>query len=85
MKKWLFTVTTVLLMAVLVLGAGVMEVSAAEKAKTTSDGFSYKISKDNTVEITKYQGKKKKLKFPDKIKGKKVTKSGLMLSVTTSL
>ncbi len=59
-----------------VLGTDITEVSAASKTGTTSDGFSYKISKDNTVEITKYKGKRKKLEFPDKIKGKKVTKIG---------
>ena len=55
---------------------GNTEVSAASKTGTTPDGFSYKITKDNTVEITKYKGKKKKLVFPEKIKGKKVTKIG---------
>ena len=78
MKKWLLTIiTAVLLVTVLAGEAGVMEVSAATQKGTTSDGFSYKISsKDGTVEITGYKGKKKKLVFPEKIKGKKVTKIG---------
>lgn len=77
MKKYLLSVAAIFLTMFLALGFSFTEAFAATQKGTTSDGFSYKISsKDNTVEITKYKGKKKNLVFPDKIKGKKVIKIG---------
>ena len=82
MKKWIWSLLTAVLLAVAVVEIGtVTQVSAAtEKTGTTADGFSYKIlSKDGTIEITKYKGKKKKLVIPDKIDGKKVTQIGELI------
>lgn len=79
MKKNLWSLMTAVLFVVAVLEVGtVTHISAATtKTGTTVDGFSYKVlSKDGTVEITGYKGKKKKLVIPNKIDGKKVTRIG---------
>ena len=79
MKKWILTLMTAFFLMTVIVGIGATtKVSAAtEKTGTTSDGFSYKIlSEDGTVEITKYNGKKKKLVFPSEIEGRKVTRIG---------
>lgn len=78
MKKRIWRdIAIILLMVVLAGNMGAVDVSAATQKGTTSEGFSYTISsRDGTVEITGYKGKKKKLVFPEKIKGKKVTKIG---------
>ena len=69
MKKWLLTIMTFAVMAVLcVIGAG---------AETETYGdFQYRVNSDNTVEIDKYVGNAEKVDIPAKIDGKSVTSIG---------
>lgn len=79
MKKWSMRLCLAIMFLVMTVAAPweSMRLAAAGKTGTTTDGFSYEISaEDDTVTITGYSGKKKKLVIPDKIEGKKVTKIG---------
>ena len=69
MKKWLLTIMTFAVMAVLcVIGAG---------AETETYGdFQYRVNSDNTVDINKYVGNAEKVDIPAKIDGKSVTSIG---------
>ena len=69
MKKWLLTIMTFAVMAVLcVIGAG---------AETETYGdFQYRVNYDDTVEIDKYVGNAEKVDIPAKIDGKSVTSIG---------
>lgn len=80
MKKWSMRLCLATMFLVMVMAASWESIELAAstgKSGTTTDGFSYEISaKDDTVTITGYSGKKKKLVIPDKVEGKKVTKIG---------